>query len=731
MSESTSPMPRRADTAADADPYYIRTEAAVAPELDLVLKQDDTFLVLDRSGDVAPIGLAEGGLYHDGMRHLSRFMLRIGGRMPQLLSAAVSADNSRIRVHLSNVDITHEAEPPIARGALHVARDMVLWQGTLHERLRLRNYGRGPARTRLTFEFDADFADIFEVRGIHRPRRGRRLPDSFEAGSVVLAYKGLDDVVRSTRITITPAPAFLGTSGARLDVALDPGGETVYDIAIACEIPSARPSRVGFSDAAASAVARLGQRRAESCGIATTNRQFNAWVDRSIADLSMMMTDTPYGPFPYAGVPWFSTPFGRDSLVTALECLWCTPAMARAVLGYLAATQATTEDPLHDAQPGKILHEARAGEMAAVGEVPFGRYYGSHDATPLFVILAAAYYRRTGDRELVDRIWPNIEAALAWITRYGDLDGDGFIEYQQQSPNGLVHQGWKDSHDAVSHSGGGAAPGPIALCELQGYVYAAWQGGAELATVLGHDALAADLHSRAGRLRERFEEAFWCPEIGTYALALDGDKRPCAVVTSNAGYALLTGIGSTERAQQVAEALLAPESFSGWGVRTLATNEACYNPMSYHNGSIWPHDNALVARGLARYGFRDGVLAIFDGLFAASISMDFHRLPELFCGFPRREGEDPVPYPVACNPQAWASASVFMLLGASLGLDISAPSRLVRFTRAKLPTFLDEVWITNLRVGATSVDLHLKRHRDDVGINVTRREGDVEVVAIK
>jgi glycogen debranching enzyme len=727
--QTDAPIDLTVDGGHEQDQFYIRTPAALADDRNLVLKHDDTFVVLDRYGDILPVGLAEEGLYHEGTRYLSHLTVRIGGQRALLLSSAVRHDNALITVDMTNLDLDGDGAL-VPRGVLHVSRTIVLWKGSLHERLHIRNYSGAPVATSIQIEFDADYADIFEVRGTVRPKRGQRLKPVVERGCIVLGYRGLDDVVRRTRVCLTPWPERVTAVTAEIPVRLDPGGEQWVDLEFLCEAGAGR-ERATFSAAVESVTDLLASRRAACCGVLTSNTQFNEWLQRSLADLSMMCTDTAHGPFPYAGVPWFSTPFGRDSIITALECLWAMPDMARAVLRYLAATQATTVDPARDAQPGKILHEARLGEMATLGEIPFGRYYGSHDATPLFVMLAAAYYDRTADRTTIEEIWPNIKAALDWIERDGDLDGDGFVEYQRQSPTGLVQQGWKDSHDSVFHQDGRLADGPIALCEIQGYVYAAWLGASRLARMMGRRELAESLAVRASRLQTRFEDVFWCEDIGTYALALDGDKRPCRVVASNAGHTLLTGIASQEHANRVARSLVMPESFSGWGVRTLATSEVRFNPMSYHNGSIWPHDNALIAAGLSRFGYLDEALLITDGLCQASISMNLHRLPELFCGFEKRGGENPTLYPVACSPQAWAAGAVFMLLSACLGLDICATSRSIRFTRAKLPAFLDEVRLTDLRVGDATVDLILERQHNDVGINVFKRTGQLEIVAIK
>lgn len=724
------------------DSFYILAPSRRVDDRTRVLKHGDTFAVFDRFGDVETLGNSELGLYHQDTRHLSRLTLRLAGDRPLLLSSAIKDDNAILSVDAMNSDVWRDGEVLIPRGTLHVLRSKILWQGACYEQMRIHNYGHGGVGVSMSIEFDADFADIFEVRGTRRARRGQRLATQVTADTLLFAYEGLDRRIRRTHITFDPVPARLSESAATYPVQLDPGAEITLSYVIACEVAEPEESAedksalihnipLGYTDAAKQASAALAEAQAEEPEIFTSNEQFNDWLNRSLADLRMLRTDTPYGPYPYAGVPWFSAPFGRDGIITALQCLWLNPALARGVLAYLAATQAETKSPEQDAQPGKILHEAREGEMALLGEVPFYRYYGTVDATPLFVMLAGAYFERTDDRAFIESIWPNVQRALAWIDEYGDQDGDGFVEYARHSKEGLVHQGWKDSHDSVFHSDGTHAEPPIALCEVQGYVYAARNAAARLAEALEDHARARELRRQAEKLRRRFEAAFWCEELSTYALALDGSKEPCRVRTSNAGHCLFTGIASRQRARRVAATLTDEASFSGWGIRTVASSETHYNPMSYHNGSVWPHDNSLIAAGFAHYGLKDKALAVLTGLFDAALFFEHHRAPELFCGLPRRPGEGPALYPVACSPQAWASGSVFLLLEACLGLKVLAAERRLLFSRPVLPEFLSRVMIRGLRVGDARIDVALTRYEEVAGVDVLRRQGDVEVVVVK
>lgn len=699
------------------------------------LKHGDSFGLFDRAGDLDGLPGSPEGLYHLDTRYLSRLSLTLNGSMPVLLGSALSADNTTLTCDLTNADAVEGPADDVSRSGLHLRRSKFIFSGACHERIAIRNFGERPCRVRLDFAFAADFADLFEVRGRTRPARGTLHPPQVEVRDVTLAYTGLDMVTRRTALHFAPVPDTIGPASAGFAFELPPGEQRVVFLVAGVgdgplpEAPVQEADRA-FHTALRASRRALRRARARAAKVETSHEIFNEVLHRATADLGMLLTDKPGGPYPYAGIPWFSTAFGRDALITAWQALWFDPEIARGVLDFLAETQARHEDPANDAEPGKILHEMRAGEMARLGEVPYGRYYGSVDSTPLFVMLAGAYLDRTGDVATLDRLWPNIEAALGWIDFSGDRDGDGFVEYQRRTPQGLVNQGWKDSGDSVFHADGTLAEGPIALVEMQAYVYAAWQGAACIARALGRPERAVVLEQRAAGLREAFDAAFWDEALGSYVLALDGRKQPCRVRSSNAGHALFAGIAKPERAARLVHTLMDPASFSGWGIRTLAVGEARYNPMSYHNGSVWPHDNAMIAEGFSRYGFRAEAARVLEGLFATAEHLELRRLPELFCGFPRRNGNGPTPYPVACAPQAWAAVAPLSLLAACLGLRFDSALGCVEFQRPVLPGFLERVSLRNLRLNGASLDVGFGRVQAGVGMAVLGRDGDIRATMI-
>ena len=696
------------------------------------LKHGDTFAVFDHNGDASSVGDSPEGIFHKDTRHLSRLSLTIGGKRPLLLESTLRDDNAVLTCDLTNPDL-HDADGhlELEHDIIHLRRSRFLWNATCYERLVVRNFGDRARRVRSANHFAADFVDLFEVRGARREARGVIHPAEVGDDQVRLSYTGLDLILREANIRFDPMPARLTASTARFDLDVAPHqGKTIL-LEITCgpaDYGIGLPRRFFFSLRDARRALRRSSSRATA--ISSSNELFNEGLRRSVSDLYTLISDLPEGPYPYAGIPWFSTIFGRDALITSFETLWMDPNIARGVLRYLAANQAREVIPSADAEPGKILHEVRQGEMAELGEVPFRKYYGSVDSTPLFVMLAGAYFERTGELELVKELWPAIEAALNWIDTFGDRDGDGFVEYGRRTGEGLINQGWKDSHDSVFHEDGTIAAGPIAIVEVQAYVYGAWSAAAIMARALGEDKRAAELRLRAEELQRHFDEAIFDEQLGTYVLALDGQKRPCRVRTSNAGHALFTGIAFPARAASVVARLLEPSSFSGWGIRTVAATEPRYNPMSYHNGSVWPHDNAIIAAGFSRYGYRAQVARIFQGLFAASSYLDLRRLPELFCGFPRKRRQGPTSYPVACSPQAWAAVAPLSLLQSCLGVGFDTALNQITLDQPTLPEFLDEVVLTRLTLGNRFVDIELRRVGTEVAANVARRRGNLRVMTI-
>jgi len=669
------------------------------------LKHANTFIVADANGNVVGEG---DGMFRDDTRVLSYWMLTVGGKKPALLSASVSQDNILFTSHLTNRPLPPLGGQSLPQGVIHVERQRLIFEDALYERITLSNFGPEETQVPLELEFDADFRDMFEVRGVSRRARGELLAPEIGPSSVCLCYRGLDGVVRQSCLSFSRAPRRLADRKAEFTIRLRHAGSTSLYIEIAPQGGEA-PSRDRFRAAAARARFGMRSKRRRGATAFSPGRVFNDWIEKSRADLALLTTELKTGPFPYAGIPWFSTPFGRDAIITSLQMLWLDPSLARGVLAFLAANQAKGRSAFQDSAPGKIMHETRKGEMVALDELPFGLYYGGVDTTPLFVMLAGAYAERTADLAFIEEIWPALLGAMGWIEGDGDSNGDGFVDYMRAAASGLANQGWKDSQDSIFHADGSDPAGPIALIEVQGYCYAAFRAMAMLAARRGDEARGAHWNGQADRLRDATEARFWMHESGLYALALDGNGRPCRVRSSNSGQLLYTGLPSPERARAVIDNLLTAPFNSGWGIRTLAEGEARYNPMSYHNGSVWPHDTALCAAGMARYGERAGVIRILDEMFEAAVRFEM-RLPELYCGFERRgRGDAPVAYPVACLPQAWASGSLFMLLQAALGISVSAWREEIRVHEPRLPTGIETLEIRNLAVGKKRVSLSFQR----------------------
>jgi glycogen debranching enzyme len=697
-------------------------------ELARVLMHQDTFAVFDRAGAISSDARQEQGVYYRGMRYVSRLDLRIDGERPMTLSSSVVRDNALLAVDLTNPDLSQDGKVTVPHGTIHLYRGCVVEDGVCHQRLRAHNFSADEISFELRIRLEADFADVFEVRGTPRTRRGKQDPPEEHPDGMTIAYHGLDGVLRRTRLRCRPAPTQVLPKEVRFWLVLGPREERELTFEVSCTEDGRGEQAPPFGDAASRRDAEQDALRHQEARVRSSSGLFDGWLHRAQSDLRMLLTRTREGLYPYAGVPWYSTPFGRDGIITALQMLWTQPEVAAGVLRFLASTQATHTSAEEDAEPGKIVHEMRHGEMAALREVPFGRYYGAVDTTPLFLVLAGEYLHATGDLELIRHLWPHFQAALEWIEKDGDRDGDGFVEYARRSRNGLSNQGWKDSYDAIFHADGRLAEGPIALCEVQAYVFAARRAMAQMALALGHEGLARNQAALAEELRRRFEAAFWCEELSTYALALDGEKKPCRVRASNPGHCLAMQLVTPERAHAVASTLTGEAFFSGWGIRTVAMGEARYNPMSYHDGSVWPHDNALAAVGFSSYGLKGAALSVLEHFFLASLSFELRRMPELFCGFPRRPGSGPTLYPVACSPQAWASGSVLMMLRAVLGLDVDGVRETVTFSNPMLPDFLDVVHIEGLRVGRSRVDLRVHRYADGAaGIDVVRRSGPVSL----
>lgn len=739
--------------AAAADPLLIPTEAQARPGLH-VLKEGDLFLVCDAFGDVMAVPLhpdsaSQGteGLFQDDTRIVSRRVVTLAGQRPLLLSSALSADHVLFVADLANPALQDANGQRVAEATLHLRRSQLLWDRRLHEEIRIENFALHPVALPLEMWVEADFRDIFEVRGVTRQHRGTHHPPVAWDHGLQLSYTGRDHRTRRVQIqasqpTTPGQPTSQGPEDGcfRFVISLPPRATTYLLLTIgeppallSTTQPPAPLTRCAHRHHAACARNTMRQTMRRGAHITTDNPLFNRWLCQARTDLALLITNLDTGPYPYAGIPWFSTAFGRDAIITAFQRLWLDPALAKGVLRFLAHHQAKETCSFQDSAPGKIMHEIRRGEMAHTGEVPFGAYYGGVDTTPLFVMLAGALFTRTHDRAFAQEIWPAVQLALQWIENHIGLQKEPFLAYERAEASGLQNQGWKDSHDAIFHSDGRSPKPPIALCEVQGYVYGAYRAAATLVRALEgcqgteQPPPATTWETKAEHLAQRINQRFWLPQRNLYAMALDGDDQPCAVATSNAGHLLFTGVVPPERATAMANQLMSPAFYSGWGIRTVAEGEARYNPMSYHNGSIWPHDVALIAAGFGAYGLNAYAARCLDGLFDAVQGFSNMRLPELLCGFSAKNGMPPTAYPVACLPQAWASGAVYMLLSACLGLSINAERCQIEVTNPMLPPSLPEVVISGLDVGGKAkADVRFSRRSDGaVESHFIRAQGDV------
>lgn len=693
----------------------------------LVVKEGELFLYSDIEGNVAREDTSGLGLYYQDTRFLSTFNMTLFGSSPVLLSS--TADRGFMsQIELTNTDFMSADGTVVPQETINIRRIRVV-NGKLFELIRIKNYNHFPVDISLEFEFDSDFADMFEVRGTKRTKYGTRLAPKVTDDSILLAYHGLDAILRKTKIKMETPPTAIDGTTAIFRFQLKPRERRVVKLNIEPILPTTSPAAATDFNKAIGEIRKSYESWFESSSqIETDNELFTTVLRSCQRDIRMLLTQTQMGYFLSAGVPWFVTPFGRDTIITCLQIMMLDPHPAIETAKVFTQLQGKTVDPWRDEEPGKIFHEVRRGELANIRAIPHTPYFGSADATSLYLILISEIVKWTGDLEFARSLIGSVNLALAWIDEFGDADGDGFVEYETKSKRGLVNQGWKDSGNSVVHTDGRLAEPPIALSEVQAYVYYAKRRMSDLFELLGDRERAERLTAQAEMLKQKFNETFWMTPEGFFALALDRDKKPVKTVASNAAHGLWAKIIDDDKANLVADRLMQPDMFSGWGIRTMSKSSINYNPMSYHNGSVWPHDNAMIIRGLKKYGFNSEAEKVAGGLFEAALHYDYYRLPELFCGFTKRSISRPVSYPVACSPQAWAAGSMFMILQALLGIEADAPSNTLYVNSPVLPRWLKEVDIKGMRVGKAAISLKFRRDGEVTSFVVTEKIGNIRTI---
>jgi len=696
----------------------------------LTIKEGELFTYVDAMGHMPKTEHSALGLYYHDTRFLSHHEMTLGGRSPVLLSSTADR-NYASSMEFTNLEMRSADGSHIPQSTIHV-RCTRFVADRVHELLRVRNYHDRPVQVVLDLYFEADFADLFEVRGTRRRRRGTLFAPKVDGRTLTLAYLGLDEVLRKTVITFEQAPASIEAGKVRFVLPLAPRERRILSFAIDVVVPDSPPLREGDFNAKLGGMRRDYERwMAESADVFADNEQFMGVLRRSQSDLRMLLAKTRYGTLPLAGVPWFVAPFGRDAIITAIEALILDPRFAVDTVRALTKLQGTTDNAFREEEPGKIPHEIRQGELANLKAVPQTPYYGAADTTPLYLLLLCEVVMWTGDLEFFELLREHIEAALTWIDRYGDADGDGFVEYQRRSRAGLLNQGWRDAHNAVVHADGSIAQGPIALAEVQGYVYHAKRRLASLYGQLGDVELSERLQAEAQELKRRFNERFWMDDEEYVAMALDGDKRQVKTVASTAGHCLWSRIVDDELVPAVVRRLMSPDMFSGWGVRTMSKAAAAYNPVSFYNGSVWPFDNAILVRGLKKLGYAQEANRITTGVYEAALAYENSRLPELFCGFTRRAVNRPVTFPMACSPYAASAGAMLLMLQSMLGLYAAAEENVLYVHSPALPKWLSEVTVSNLRLGRSTLSLRFHREGSQTSFAVRDKQGPARIVVVE
>lgn len=697
----------------------------------LTLIDGKTFLATTFAGDIMPPGAPDAGFFHDDTRFLSRLELRVGGYRTVVLSSSTEQTFAS-QIELTTGRSTLRDSYEIPENTVHIRREQLLSSNVLFDHLTFENFNFSDLELIIELVYEADFMDVFQVRGVARQELGHYYKPLVHRDSIVFYYRGRDGVARETLIHLSPEPEQIDGTTASWRLKLPPFKRFQIQTTIAplVEDKHSHTGRADFAQSLRSRREAFAEWQAKSTHFESSNRIFDQMIASCVSDFHALQIPDGREHVIAAGIPWFATLFGRDSLIAAYQSLLLNPQLACDTLRVLARYQGKEKDEWRDEEPGKILHEYREGEMTGAQEVPFGPYYGSVDATPLWLILLSETFNWTANENLIKDMLPHAHRALEWIDNYGDLDGDGFVEFLRRSPRGLVNQGWKDSWDANLHRDGKVAEPPIALCEIQGYVYEAKYRMASILRSFGEIRTADKLRKDAVDLARRFERAFWMPQRDFYAMALDRDKRQLQVVSSNPGHLLFTRMLPQDRARVIAQRFMEQDMFSGWGCRTMSRDERVFNPLSYHRGSVWPHDNSIVAHGMALCEFRDASLRIFTGLFQAALNFRDYRLPELFCGIERRDYDEPVQYPVSCSPQAWASGAIFLLLTSVLGIRPSATRKELNIVNPTLPSWLDYLNIRNLRIGGSRVGLDFTRRGDRTFCNVVDIHGDKLLVNV-